>query len=915
MMCGRLTHLTCFVVVLSLALASPVSAELVAHWKLDDGSGTTALDSSGNGNDGTLNGGATWVDGQFGSAIQFNGSDSYVAASHIPFDNRNFTVTLWANPALGGDQNVFSQDGGGDSGRMHLRITGGGTVRMGYWNNDLDSPTALQANNWYFLTFVHDVENANRRIYIDGVQDAEDSGGAFIGTSGDTIIGSQFGTGQWFMGIIDDVRIYSRALSDVEILGVMAGSGAEYPLASGPSPADGALLMDTWVNLGWRAGNFAVSHDVYLADNFDDVNDGTPEAFRGNQPLTSTTSIAGFAGFPYPDGLVPGTTYYWRIDEVNDLDPNSPWKGPVWSFWIPPYTAYDPHPPDGAEFVDLNVEFNWTAGFRAKMHNVYFGDDFDDVNNAIVGIPQPATTYTPGTLELEKTYYWRVDEFDGAVMHKGDILSFTTRPHIPIADPSLIGWWKLDGVASSATAVDWSGYNHHGTVMGDPEWMIGYDGDALELDGDGDYVDVGSVGISGTDPRTITGWVKASTTDIPSWTTVFGFAHDGSGDGTYFDIGVDNAGNYGIHILGWGSVIRAVDTRWHYFAATYDGSEGLWYVDGQFVDSLAGAIATTDEVRIGARLSNNNYFPGLVDDIRIYNKALTQNEIREVMRGDPELAFDPGPGNGSIVDVIEATSLSWLPGEKAAQHDVYFGTDKDAVADADISDATGKYRGRQGVTVYTPPEGVEWGGGSYYWRIDEYNTDATISKGNIWAFTVADNLIVDDFEDYNNYPPDEIWNTWVDGFQIPMNGAQVGYGDDVVQAGGDYTETTIVHGGAQSMPLFFDNNLITSEATMTLAPSSDWTREGVTKLILWFRGDSGNTADRLFVALNGTAVVYHGDPAATQITGWNEWVIDLATFGVDLTNVDSITIGVGTKNSPTAGGPGTMYFDDIRLYR
>ena len=63
-------------------------------------------------------------------------------------------------------------------------------------------------------------------------------------------------------------------------------------------------------------------------------------------------------------------------------------------------------------------------------------------------------------------------------------------------------------------------------------------------------------------------------------------------------------------------------------------------------------------------------------------------------------------------------------------------------------------------------------------------------------------------------------------------------------------------------------------------------------------------------------MVYHDDPAATQLKGWNEWVIDLAAFGVDLTNVNSITIGVGTKNAPSpTGGTGTLYFDDIRLVR
>ncbi|MHC4703736.1 MAG: hypothetical protein ACYTFQ_24515 [Planctomycetota bacterium] len=117
------------------------------------------------------------------------------------------------------------------------------------------------------------------------------------------------------------------------------------------------------------------------------------------------------------------------------------------------------------------------------------------------------------------------------------------------------------------------------------------------------------------------------------------------------------------------------------------------------------------------------------------------------------------------------------------------------------------------------------------------------------------------------------------------------------------------------MPYRYDNASKTSEATLTLVYQRDWTAEGVTKLSLWFRGDSGNAAEQMFVAL-GNAVVYHDDASATQITGWNEWVIDLAEFaGVDLTDVNAITIGFGTKGSPAAGGTGTMYFDDIRLVK
>jgi N-acetylneuraminic acid mutarotase len=207
--------------------------------------------------------------------------------------------------------------------------------------------------------------------------------------------------------------------------------------AHGPNPADGSLHPDTWVNLSWGAGDFAVSHDVYLGYSFDDVNDGLGDAFRGNQAVMFLS--AGFPGFPYPDGLVRGTTYYWRVDEVNDTEPDSPWKGNVWSFTVQPKIAYNPVPSDGAEFVDLDVELSWMAGLDAALHTVYFGDNFDDVNNATGGLQQGKTTYTPGLLELAKTYYWRVDEFGvgrGAETHTGDVWSFVTEGAAESPDPS-----------------------------------------------------------------------------------------------------------------------------------------------------------------------------------------------------------------------------------------------------------------------------------------------------------------------------------------------------------------------------------------------------------------------------------------------------------------------------------------------
>ena len=202
--------------------------------------------------------------------------------------------------------------------------------------------------------------------------------------------------------------------------------GVELLKAYSPDPKDGALLEDTWVTLSWTAGETAVSHDVYLGDNLDDVSNGTPDSdiFRGNQ--ITTFYVAGFPGFAYPEGLAPGTTYYWRIDEV-ETDGTTIHKGDIWSFSIPPKTAYNPDPADNAEGVGPDdVRLSWTAGYGAKLHTVYIGNDYDEVSNATGGMVQGTTTYNAGTLEAEKVYYWRVDEFDAVQTYKGDIWTFTT---------------------------------------------------------------------------------------------------------------------------------------------------------------------------------------------------------------------------------------------------------------------------------------------------------------------------------------------------------------------------------------------------------------------------------------------------------------------------------------------------------
>lgn len=302
------------------------------------------------------------------------------------------------------------------------------------------------------------------------------------------------------------------------------------------------------------------------------------------------------------------------------------------------------------------------------------------------------------------------------------------------ADPSLVGWWKLDE-ASGTIAHDASGRGHDGALKGGPTWGAGKANGALQFDGEDDYVEIGSVGIDGMDRRTLTGWAKASTTEIAEGTGVFGFIPDGSTDGTYFDVEIDDAGNYVVSVQGWAGIFGAVDTQWHHFAATYDGDGGSWYFDGQFIDVSVGELGTIDQVRIGGRLSNSKYFPGLIDDVRIYNRVLTEAEILAVISGsDLGLATDPSPAENAE-DIPRDVVLGWTPNASAVRHNVYFGTDWDEVNNASTTSPMNVLvsQGQAGATF--DPEGLLDFSQTYYWRVDGVGAGNTIFKGRVWSFT------------------------------------------------------------------------------------------------------------------------------------------------------------------------------------
>jgi hypothetical protein len=844
--------------IVGLTLVSPASGELIGWWKLDDPNGTTFADSSGYGNNGTITNPDTnpvrWTDdGYKGRALNFTSkTNAPFTLCDAPITTGNLntadaTCSFWmkmpTSPASWGPIFVLLSQSynfdiePGDVGMMYVNVQNGGI-----W---FGGSTTFNDNNWHHITVTFSTSNSRIVLYGDSVQITSYAGNLAASITA-VRIGGPRSLNQWrsYSGLLDEVAVFNSALNAVEVQNLF-WYGPDWSLfATNPSPADKATIGTTNVTLTWNAGQNAIQHHVYFGDNLSNVQNGTGDTDKG---LTSAAIYS-----PGTGTLVNGKTYYWRVDEINGTNV---WPGIVWSFTIAQKTAFNPVPADGTKLVDPNVTLSWTAGMGAVSHNVYFGTNPGSL--PLVSNAQSGTSYDPpGNLNYATTYYWRVDEFDGTT-RTGNVWSFKTTPNIVVTDPNLVGWYNFN-VDEETIAIDWSTRGNHGKIIGQPVHAAGYDANAILFDGVDDAVEV---------PRmvqndfTLMAWVKTATPGYEGTTGRSGSGliwSDYSGGGDHFTLavlGTKAAFETGPPLTTTISNRDVVTSRWVHVAVTRTQSTGRIEI---FIDGLSDIAANQStatqyslHIAIGANLLDSRYFTGLIDEVRIYNKVLTPEEIEKVMGGDPALALKPKPANGATLDVEHAFPLSWTPGEKAAKHDVYFGTDLDAVSDATTTNSTGIYQDRKDTNTYTPPDVLQWGK-TYYWRIDEYNKDATISKGRVWTFTVADYLVVDDFEDYNNFTPDRVFQTWLDGVgysaELPYfptafggNGTGAVVGHDIWSAGTTYTtimERSIFHGGRQSMPVDYNNAVSPyySETQRVWATSQNWTRLGVKALTLWFRG-------------------------------------------------------------------------------
>jgi len=683
-----------------------------------------------------------------------------------------------------------------------------------------------------------------------------------ITNPGDPIVGVP-DAGNWPAGeeppnaIIDNVAqkylCFETSFVDIEGNPDAANGGAGFRVTpSGPRVVVKAL-------------NFASANDATERDPVAFRFSGSDESIDGPYTLIAEGTIDDFAqatawprnswiSAPIPIANNRAYTHYEVFfTDIRDRGPaNSMQIGEVelLSDGSLPGSASNPVPADEAIDVPRDVVLGWVAGEMAATRDVYFGTSFDDVNDAsranpmgvLVSQDQTALAYDPdGLLAFGQTYYWRVDEVNSApdfAIFKGEVWTFTAEPFAyPIEDVVAATNAISDPGAGIENTIDGSGLNEadqHSTVSSHM-------------------------------------WV-GETDDGPVWIE-YGFDR-------VYKLHEMLVWNYNVEfelLLGFG--VKDVTVEY-----SVDGEEWTLLGDVEFAQATARSTytANTTVAFDGApvkyvRLTINSNWGGMAQ------RGLSEVRFLYI----PAHAREPQPADGATNVSVESP-LAWRAGREAVSHEVYFGTDPNAL---DLA-------GTVSAASYAP--GALNLDSTYYWQVNAVQEDESWA-GDLWSFATQAYLVVDDFESYTDDidAGEAIFDTWLDGW-VNETGSTVG---NLVSP---FAEQTIVRSGSQSMPLFYDNTeAAVSEAELELA--ADWTANGIQSLTLYFYGDPDNTG-QLYVKVNNTKVPYDGAAADIARPAWQPWNIDLSAAG-NVSNVRSLTIGI-----EGAGATGVLYIDDVRLY-
>jgi hypothetical protein len=500
------------------------------------------------------------------------------------------------------------------------------------------------------------------------------------------------------------------------------------------------------------------------------------------------------------------------------------------------------------------VTLEWRPGEFAVKHDVYLGIVFDDVSEAVRGSDllvsqdQTAPSYHAGRLDFGQTYYWRVDEVNSAP----DNTIFKGDVWSFTVEPLAIAVENVTASASGASADMGAQKTIDGSGLND---MDQHSNESADM------------------------WLTETT---GSWIQYeFDRAYK------LHEMRVWNSNQVIESFIGFGVKEAAIETS----------------VDGQIWTPLSDVSVFAQGT--GQDTYQANTTVDLSGIVAKFVKIIPQNSYGTTdQSGLSEVRFtyipvearEAQPAHEAADVAVSDATLSWRAGREAVTHEVYLSTDPDALE-------------LIGTTTEPSYAATLDLASTYYWQIVEVNNAEAISAwaGDVWTFSTEEYLVIDNFDSYNDdiEAGETIFLTWVDGYEIEGNGSQVGY------TLAPFAEETIIHGGSQSMPLIYDNTngAAVSEVTRTYALPQDWSSNGVETLTLFFRGQQDNTG-QLYAKINGVKVPYDGGAGGLSRMTWQTWNIDLASLGTDLTNVQTLVIGIEGANAS-----GTLFVDDIHLYK
>jgi len=354
--------------------------------------------------------------------------------------------------------------------------------------------------------------------------------------------------------------------------------------------------------------------------------------------------------------------------------------------------------------------------------------------------------------------------------------------------------------------------------------------------------------------------------------------------------------------------------EWQKFKGNYDlGNvtgvelfEGAYNVEIQQVTSDNDLVPSVIRFRTDGSavlvVYEGNCCEQVPDDIRPQRESQRAilNAFEIVQSAVRATASLPYPPDGRK-DVPRDSVLNWLPGAHGVLHDLYIGTEADAVENATDPDSP-PGRGRLAENSFEPGDlGLDT---TYYWRIDEVNDANPESpwKGELWSFKTAACLYKEDFELYYNL--DALQDVWISG-------------------GGGWIEIskTEANQGTRSMELQYFNRsgLKYSEAGLEFEQPQDWT-SGYDRVEVFFKGMASNDADKMYIALEdaegkNAAVFYEGDVGDLRIEQWQLFAAELAQYvDVDMTAIKAVFVGAGDRDATRpSGASGALYIDDVRV--